>query len=175
MRRVSFFLKDRIVKYCFFRSWDSLLRLLQSDLPVDQSYALGIRDAKVDDDGSRPAGIHPLPHSQSLVRRHLQCEHRYESNWIFDKSNQKSFKIWKHLDSDPSEAGPAARVEARGVRLVGLGALPPAIVHFDEAVSGANAKHGEEDEEGDAVDVGRLAALEVNIVFHQLEAEGYKA
>ena len=71
-----------------------------------------------------------------------------------------------YLYSDPGEARPVARVEAGGVRLVGLGALPPAVVHLDEAVCGADAEHGEEDEEGDAVDVGRLAALkQVNMVY----------
>ena len=81
-----------------------------------------------------------------------------------------SLQVWEHLDSDTGEAGPVARVEARGVRLVGLGALPLAVVHLNEAVPGADAEHGEEDEEGDAVDVGRLAALkQVNMVLRQLE------
>ena len=66
---------------------------------------------------------------------------------------------WDHLDSDAGEARSVARVEAGGVRLVGLGALPPAVVHLDDAVSGADAEHREENEESDAVDVGRLTAL----------------
>ena len=73
---------------------------------------------------------------------------------------------WDHLDSDAGEARSVARIEAGGVRLVGLGALPPAVVHLDDAVSGADAEHGEEHEKGDAVDVGRLTTLdEVKQIF----------
>ena len=64
-----------------------------------------------------------------------------------------------HLDSHPGESGSVARVETGGVRLVCLCALPPTVVHLDEAVRGADAEHGEEDEEGYPVDVRCLAAL----------------
>ena len=85
-----------------------------------------------------------------------------------------SLQVWEHLDSDTGEAGPVARVEARGVRLVGLGALPLAVVHLDEAVPGADAEHGEEDEEGDAVDVGRLTALkDANMLSIKFETGGH--
>ena len=65
-----------------------------------------------------------------------------------------------HLDSDAGEARSVARIEAGGVRLIGLGALPPAVVYLDDAIGGADAEHGEEHEKGDAVDVGRLTTLE---------------